>query len=162
MASDTRHLGIHGFWYPQRGPGINPLQIPRDDMYTNSSTVSKRWSFFITPSRSHSFSDIVTCFWKGTRKKTAELPLPLQQPVVSVVYWGLWITVVIYFLRASLVTQIVKNLHAMKGTQVRFLRQEDPLEKGMATHSIPGEFQDRGASRATIHGVTKNQTWLKD
>ena len=51
-----------------------------------------------------------------------------------------------------------KNLHAMKGTQVRFLRQEDPLEKGMATHSIPGEFQDRGASRATIHGVTKNQT----
>ena len=45
-----------------------------------------------------------------------------------------------------------------EGTQVRFLGQEDPLEKGMATHSIPGEFQDRGASRATIHGVTKNQT----
>ena len=89
MATDTRDLGIHEFWYPQRGPGINPLQIPRDDVYTNSSTVSKKWFFFTTSSRIQSFPDIVTCFREGTRKKTAELPLSLQQPVVSVVYWGL-------------------------------------------------------------------------
>ena len=31
--------------------------------------------------------------------------------------------------------QMVKNLHAMQETQVRSLGQEDPLEKGMATHS---------------------------
>ena len=31
--------------------------------------------------------------------------------------------------------QIVKNLHAMQETQVRSLGWEDPLEKGMATHS---------------------------
>ena len=35
----------------------------------------------------------------------------------------------------SLVVQIVKNLHAMQETQVQSLGQEDPLEKGMATHS---------------------------
>ena len=35
----------------------------------------------------------------------------------------------------SLVTQMVKNLPAMRDTQVRSLGQEDPLEKEMATHS---------------------------
>ena len=37
--------------------------------------------------------------------------------------------------KASLVTQLVKTLSAMQETQVRFLGQEDPLEKEMATHS---------------------------
>ena len=43
-----------------------------------------------------------------------------------------------------LVAQMVKNLPAMQETQVQSLGQEDPLEKGMATHSsiltwtIPG------------------------
>ena len=36
---------------------------------------------------------------------------------------------------ASLVAQTVKNLPAMQETQVLSLGQEDPLEKGMATHS---------------------------
>ena len=36
---------------------------------------------------------------------------------------------------ASLVAQMVKNLPAMQETQVQYLDQEDPLEKGMATHS---------------------------
>ena len=31
--------------------------------------------------------------------------------------------------------QIVKNLPAVQETQVQSLDQEDPLEKGMATHS---------------------------
>ena len=37
--------------------------------------------------------------------------------------------------RASLVAQMVKHLPAMQETQVRCLGWEDPLEKGMATHS---------------------------
>ena len=37
--------------------------------------------------------------------------------------------------RASLVAQMVKNLPAMWETWVQSLGQEDPLEKGMATHS---------------------------
>ena len=37
---------------------------------------------------------------------------------------------------------MVKNLPAMWETGVQFLDQEDPLEKGMATHSniLAGEF----------------------
>ena len=37
--------------------------------------------------------------------------------------------------RASLVTEMVKNMPAVQETGVQFLGQEDPLEKGMATHS---------------------------
>ena len=35
----------------------------------------------------------------------------------------------------SLVVHTVKNLPAMQEMQVQFLEREDPLEKGMATHS---------------------------
>ena len=37
------------------------------------------------------------------------------------------------------VAQTVKNLPAMQETRVQPLDWEDPLEKGMATHSLPGE-----------------------
>ena len=62
---------------------------------------------------------------------------------------------------ASLVAQMVKNPAIMQETWVRSLSWEDPLEEGMATHSsilawrIP---MDRGAWRATVHGVAKSQT----
>ena len=36
---------------------------------------------------------------------------------------------------ASLVVQTVKNLPTTQETQVQSLGQEDPLEKGMATHA---------------------------
>ena len=36
---------------------------------------------------------------------------------------------------ASLLAQMVQNLPAMQETQVRSLGWDDPLEKGMATHS---------------------------
>ena len=50
--------------------------------------------------------------------------------------------------------QTVKNLPAMWETWVRFLGLEDPLEKGIATHSsiLPGEAMDRGTWWATVHG----------
>ena len=65
----------------------------------------------------------------------------------------------------SLVAQTVKNLPAMQKTLVWSLGGEDPLEKGMATHcSIPAWKipMDRGAWWATVHGVSKSQTWLKE
>ena len=42
--------------------------------------------------------------------------------------------------------QTVKNLPAMWETWVRSLGLEDPLKKGIATHSsiLPGEAMDRG------------------
>ena len=61
--------------------------------------------------------------------------------------------------------QMVKNPPVMQETWVRSLDWEDPLEEGMVTHSsilawrIP---MDRGASWATLHGVTKTQTQLTD
>ena len=39
------------------------------------------------------------------------------------------------FLTLTRVAQMVKSLPAMQETRVRSLGQEDPLEKGMATHS---------------------------
>ena len=39
-------------------------------------------------------------------------------------------------MRASLVVQMVKNRPTMRETWVQFLRQDDPLETGIATHSI--------------------------
>ena len=41
----------------------------------------------------------------------------------------------ILYIWASLVAQMVKNLPAMQETRVQSLGLEDPLEKGMATHS---------------------------
>ena len=36
---------------------------------------------------------------------------------------------------ASMVAQMIRNLPAVKENQIRSLDWEDPLEKGMATHS---------------------------
>ena len=68
---------------------------------------------------------------------------------------------------ASLVAQTVKNLPAMLETWVRSLGWEDPLptEEGMATHSSIFAWRlpvDRGAWWATVHGVTKGWTRLRD
>ena len=41
----------------------------------------------------------------------------------------------VYFLVVNESPQMVKRLPAMQETQVRFLDQEDPLEKEMAIHS---------------------------
>ena len=62
------------------------------------------------------------------------------------------------FLGASLVAQMVKNLPAVQETKFRSLGGDDPLEKGMATHSSilawvipwteePGGLQSIGSQR---------------
>ena len=59
---------------------------------------------------------------------------------------------------SSLVAQMVKNLPAVQENWVQSLGQEDPLEKGMATHSSilawripwtdePGRLQSMGLQR---------------
>ena len=51
--------------------------------------------------------------------------------------------------RASLLAQLVKNLPALQETLVQFLTWEDPLEKGMATHSsiLAWRIQSMGSQR---------------
>ena len=69
---------------------------------------------------------------------------------------------------AALITQLVKNLPALQETLVQFLGQEDPLEKGMATHSSihtwrilwpeePGGLLFIWSQRVWLDWVTSNQ-----
>jgi len=54
---------------------------------------------------------------------------------------------------------MVKNLPAMWETQVLSLGWEDPLEKGIVTHSSILAWKnpmDRGAWWATVHGVAES------
>ena len=57
-------------------------------------------------------------------------------------------------MRASLVAQLVKNPLAMRETWVRSLGWEDPMEKGMATHSSIFGLE--------VHGVAKSHTRLSN
>ena len=65
-------------------------------------------------------------------------------------------------------TQMVKNLPAMRETQVQSLGWEDPLEKGMATHSNilawrtpwtvePGRLQSIGSQLDTTERLTLSE-----
>ena len=67
--------------------------------------------------------------------------------------------------RTSVVAQIVKNLPAIQETQVQSLSLEDPLEKGVATHSSilawmipwteePGGLQSLGSQRVGHNRAT--------
>ena len=80
------------------------------------------------------------------------VPLILSWTLIS----GFGFIVGLY--EASLVAQVVKNLSAMQETWVQSRVWEDPLEKGMATHSNflawripwteePGELQSMGSQR---------------
>ena len=54
---------------------------------------------------------------------------------------------------------MVKNLLALQETWVQSMGWEDPLEKEMAAHSSVLAWKnpmDRGAWRATVHGVTES------
>ena len=72
---------------------------------------------------------------------------------------------------ASLVAQTVKRLPAMWETRVRFLGQEDPLEKEMAIHSSilawriprpeePGGLQSMGSQRVGHDLATKPPPYI--
>ena len=67
--------------------------------------------------------------------------------------------------RASLVSQMVKNLPATQEAWVLSLGGEDPLGEDITTHSSILAWRnpvDRGAWRTAVHGVAKSRTWLSD
>ena len=72
-------------------------------------------------------------------KARSLLKLPVGQQLQNLsFFWGrtVWLFLIsTWMLRASLVTQTVKNRPTMRETRVWSLGREDPLEKGMATHS---------------------------
>ena len=69
------------------------------------------------------------------------------------------------FSEASLVAQMVKHLPAMQETRVRSLGQEDSPREGNGTplqYSCLENSMDRRDWRATVHGVAKSLTRLRD
>ena len=90
-------------------------------------------------------------FLKGSFAKAVRFPELIRNPPAVRFKGGLWAFLV--------VAQMVKNLPPVLEIWVRFLGQEDPLEKGMATHSSilawkilwtekPGGLQSMGLQRA--------------
>jgi len=99
--------------------------------------------------------------WQSFQKKRETLIITMN---ISK-QWTLDWVMVLHRFWASLVAQIVKNLLAMQQTWIRFLGQEDTLEKGMATHSSifawrilwreePGGLQSMGSQRVGHDWVT--------
>ena len=77
--------------------------------------------------------------------------------------WNFYLIIVLLW--ASLVAQLVENLPAMQETWIRFLGREDPLEKGMATHSsiLAWRFlwtEEPGGLQSL--GLQKSWTQLRD
>ena len=93
------------------------------------------------------------CFWTVVLEKTLESPLDIRRYNQSILkeispeysLEGLMLKLKLQYsghlmwrtdsLEKTLIAQSVKSLPAMQETWVRFLGQEDPLEKEMATHS---------------------------
>ena len=87
----------------------------------------------------------------------------------GLIYWHIWGAIILF--TSSTIDKIfglVKNLHAMRETQVWSLGQEDPLEKGMATRSSilawripwpeePGRLQSMGSQRVGHDWATEQQ-----
>ena len=94
---------------------------------------------------------LFACFLYGSSLKFAKLNSSVVFPENDPLFLGNFLS--------SLAAQLVKNLPAMQETWARSLGQEDPLEKGKATHSgvlawrIPwteelGGLQSMGLQRA--------------
>ena len=92
-------------------------------------------------------------------------------PLIKAVHWGCLRQLFKEHLdkRTPLVAHVVKNLPAMQETQAPSLDWEDPLEKGMATHSSilswripwmeePGGLQSRGSQRVGHDRVASTNT----
>ena len=62
-------------------------------------------------------------------------------------------------LRASLEAQMVKNLPTMQETQVQSPGREDPLEKGMATHSSILAWESHGRRSLGGYRPWRHEQW---
>ena len=80
----------------------------------------------------------------------------------SLVWFPEFLFVLVFLWWTFLVAQMVKNTSTVKKTWVQFLGWEDPLEKGMVTHSSILAWRRQWSLEAIVHGVAKSWTWLSD
>ena len=94
-------------------------------------------------------------------------------PVILWDYWNLENDIlkfvlleynVVLDIMVFLVAERVKNLPATQETWVRFLDQEDPLEKGMAIHSriLAWRIPWTEEPGRQVHGTAKSRTQLSN
>ena len=92
------------------------------------------WFFYFTYLK----CDKRTCLSVGSREeeRVSSWGSVLSYFIKEMYYWKYsCVCVMMMMIRASLLVQMVKNLPAMQETCLWSLGWEDPLEKGMATHS---------------------------
>ena len=105
-------------------------------------------------------------FW--LLSKLSEITLNIPRWSIDYGYFHYFITFS-YYLWASLITQSVKKFPIMQKTRLPSLDWEDPLEKGMATHSSifawripwaeePGGLQSMGLQRVGLNWATNTHT----
>ena len=132
------------FWFLWK-----PLSIFQESFVPReSSTASPLWKEQLRSK---------TTLWKQPWPNNQCITIGLTQCQLCLLIgtWKYW---------ASLVTQLVKNLPAVQETCVQSLGWEDPLEKGMATHSSVLAWRIHG--QRSLLGYSpcghKSWTWLSD
>ena len=108
------------------------------------------WDFSVRVSRRHQFKKSIMCIFRAFQfHLSANCPLWLETMVVA---WSLRCACPIQghrvAIRASLITQTVKNPPATWETQVQSLGQDDPLEKRLTIHFsiLAWEFHEQSYS----------------
>ena len=125
------------WWHPTNSPSIIPLSsCPQSFPASGSFQVIQLFtsggqgigisaSTSVLPMNTQDWSPLGRIGWISLQSKG--LSRVFSNTCNSVIIEHLW--------GASIVDQLVKNLYAMQETWVQSLGWEDPLEKGMATHS---------------------------
>ena len=103
--------------------------------------------------------------WANCSKKPVSLSVCLSVCIYTKTQIFIYIYIYIYIYMTPPVAQLIKNLTAMKETQVWSLGQEDALKKEMATHSSflawRTPWTDEPGGLQSV-GVTKSWTGLSD
>ena len=139
-----------------------PSIFPSMRVFSNESALRIRWPnywsfrFNISPSSEHPGLISFRIDWLDLLAVQGTLKSLLQHH--SSKAWILWCSILVALMK--------NNLPAMQENQVRYLGREDPLEKGMATHSSilalripwtvePGGLQSTG-SQTVRHNWVSN------
>ena len=152
-----------------------PLIIPSTRVFSNESVLCIRWpkywsfSFSISPFTEYSGLTSFRMDWLGLLAVQGTLKSLLQHhsSKASILRCSAFFIVQLSHpdmtqtIRDFPGSSVVKNLPVVQETCIQSLGQEDPLEEGMAAHSIILAWRiskDGGAWKPTVHGNPKSQT----